>query len=51
MPLTKKEKNKLTNGALVGGFVGACIGAPFLGAAAGSIINYNKKENKRKIVR
>jgi len=47
MPLTKKEKDKLKNGALVGGLLGVCIGAPFLGAAAGSIVNYNNKKKHK----
>lgn len=48
MTFTKKEKDRLWKGALVGGIAGACLGVPILGAAAGSFVNYNNKVIKRK---
>ena len=49
MPLTKKEKEQLGKGAIIGGILGACIGAPGVGAIAGGIINYNKDKNVSKM--
>jgi len=48
MPLTKKEKERVGKGAIVGGLLGACIGMPLLGAAAGGYVNYRNKTNRKK---
>ena len=46
MILTKQER-KIAKGAGVGLIVGACVGAPFLGAVAGGIIaRHDKKRCK-----
>ena len=47
MKCTKKEKDRLVKGAIVGGVVGACVGMPFLGAAVGSGLNYLDKDKKK----
>jgi len=48
MPLTKKEKERVGKGALVGGILGACVGMPLLGAAAGGYLNYNDKPQRKR---
>jgi len=45
--LSKTDKNKIVKGTLVGGLLGACIGAPGLGMLAGGFVNYNNKNKRR----
>ena len=46
--ISKKDKENIKNGALIGLVGGALIGVPVVGALAGGIIGGNYKDMKKK---